>query len=165
MTDLSGAMGKDYTEFWAFVMDRLHATNLDFLSRRKPSKDSFMLAGTGIPGIRYAIAASRRGGWAKVEISIQCQEDESRWRLDKLKERCESIEADFGHPLEWVDNRNGQNVQRCRIAHTERFDVEDREHWPQIADWFVVFVPRMQRAFHELITRFGSLLPPTPGTF
>lgn len=148
-----------YTEFWAFMLDRLEAANINLFSGRKPLNASWMTVGAGIPGVHYAIAASRREGWVKVEILIQRTDAESLRLLDRLREWRAAIEAEFRTPLEWVDNK-ASDVQRCRIAHTMQFDPTDEERWSQIADWFVVSVPRLHRAFDEPITRFGSLIPP-----
>lgn len=159
MTELSAPTSEGYLDFWTFIQGCLEAAGVDLFVDRKPSSASWMTTGTGIAGVYFAIAASRREEWAKVEVLIQRSDAESRWLLDRLKEWRGPIEADFGSPLEWVDNRvNG--VQRCRIAHTAQYEISDSKRWPEIADWFVMFIPRLQHALHDPITRFGGLIPP-----
>lgn len=159
MTGMCASTPKGYAEFWAFVLQRLKEEGVELFSDRRPSHDSWMTTGTGASGVYFAIAASRREGWAKVEVLIQRSDAESRWLLDRFQEWRDPIEADFGSPLEWVDNR-ASGVQRCRIAHTAQFEIADNEQWARTADWLVAGIPRLQRALHDKITRFGGLIPP-----
>lgn len=153
-------MTQDYGAFWAFVLEKLSNTDAGLFSGVHARTGSWVTATAGVPGVYYAIAASRRDGWAKVEILMQRESSaENLWMFSRLREWRRPIEAKFGNELEWVSSSHTA-TKRYRIAYTAPFDVSDQRNWQDAADWFAAFLPKLEASFARLISGFGNLIPP-----
>ena len=69
---------------------------------------------------------------------------ENKWVFDRLFEQREAVEADFGAPLEWL---RLDDKKASRISYRKAYDGYDPENWPEMIEWLVDHVKRLERAF------------------
>ncbi len=132
-------------EFWTKLLVNINSKN-NLFSNISPSKYNWIGAGSGVRGVGYNFAISKK--YARVELYIDRGNlEENEAIFDWLSEMKLKIEEAFGKPLVWerLDERRG-----CRIKYEDAsLNVFEKEHWPKMIDFMTDGMIRMQRAMKE----------------
>lgn len=142
------------TEFWQRTLDALQRAEVTLYTNVGPSRDHWLNAGSGLRGAPYSMIFNKDE--ARVEFVIgRADRDENKLCFDALYARRQEIESLFGAPLDW---RRNDDKKVSIISFGKEFDGHDRASWPEMTEWLVVHVQRMQRAISPEIDRLRVLL-------
>lgn len=119
-------------EFWSQLLSTAKKKGLRSFDAISPTKDSFVSATSGTPGLAYLFWTYQN--YIRIELRIDKGKgyDEENLRIfDKLKEKKNNIEERFGSELVWADL---EGYRTCSIR--KDFDlggyVSDASEWEQI---------------------------------
>lgn len=139
-------------KFWSQALPALRASGLSRYETVNPTKDHWLSCGTGMSACMFSLIFGKRE--ARVELSIQRAETEiNKQVFDKLYQQQLKLEDKFGAPLDW---RRLNDKKACRIAFSKPFDGYNEENWPEMIDWLVQHMGRLQSAFEPAIEIINS---------
>ncbi|NSY16297.1 DUF4268 domain-containing protein [Neorhizobium sp. AL 9.2.2] len=131
-------------EFWSVL---LAATNprTDLFRTVAPGIRNWLSVNTGRRGISLALVVRRESARVEVYIDVGSKESNEHLFDTWFRDRAE-IEQSFGETLTWerLDDKRA-----CRIKAERPGNVFDREQWPELIDYMVDAVIRLERAFRD----------------
>jgi hypothetical protein len=130
-------------QFWEKLLAGLGSAGIGLFSNVNPGKDHWLAAGSGVSGIHYTLIFAKKEARVVFDLERPNQE-ENKWLFDRFYEQKDAIEHDFGEELKWLRK---DDVKVSRIRYRKAFDCYDKDNWPEIIDWFVKYLPRMEKAF------------------
>lgn len=141
-------------EFWHKTLDSLQAAKIQRYSNVSPSQDHWLNAGSGVSGIHYSMIFNRDE--ARVEFVLGTRsKDVNKVLFDFLFARRAQLEVDFGGALSW---RRVDDKKVSIIACAAPFDGHNRASWPEMIEWLVEHVKRMEKAFEKEVPALRSLV-------
>jgi hypothetical protein len=140
--------------FWEQTLAALESAGVTLYSNVSPSKDHWLNAGSGLSGVPYEIIFSQKEARTDLKIGRGSKE-ENKWLFDRLYEQKDSIEADFGAPLEWL---RLDDKKVSGIRYRQDFDGYDQENWPEMIEWLTQHVKRLEKAFGGRLKPLGQKL-------
>jgi len=137
--------------FWQGLLGRARPrTNLH--ASISASKENYLGASAGIPGLSYAYLIRQRD--SDVVLYIWRGKDskgENEAIFDKLLEYRDQIDSAFGAPLDW---ERLEQREVCRIKHTlKNGGYRDEENWPEIQDDMIDAMIRLEKALRPHIEK------------
>lgn len=133
--------------FWTQTLEALQQANVKLYQNISPSRDHWLSAASGISAIVYAMIFSKSE--ARVEFNItRGDRDENKRTFDMLHAKRDEIETEFGNSLEW---HRLDNCKTSSILFRKPFDGYNKEYWPEMIDWLVKHVPKIERTFSKQI--------------
>jgi hypothetical protein len=130
-------------QFWEQALEQLDRAGVGLYRNVSAGKDHWLWAGSGLSGVPYSMIFLKSE--ARVEISIARKDKEENKRIyDLLYDQKDAIEERFGAEFNWM--RLDDRIS-CRISYGKAFDGHDTEQWPEIIDWLVEHVQRLEKAF------------------
>ncbi len=146
-------------EFWEQTLAALEKAGINLYSNVSPSDDHWLSTGAGLSGVPFMMIFSQRD--IRVELYIgRSSREENKWIFDELLKEKEQIEAVFGREIDW---RRIDEKKACRIACCEPYDSFDRANWPEMINWMIEYVPKLEKAFQEPLERIGKRLKGSGG--
>lgn len=137
--------------FWTQALDQLRKDGVAIFNNINPSRDHWLNAGSGLRSCPYTIIFGRDE--ARVELSIsRASGPENKWLFDQLQARRSTIEAAFGHPLDW---RRMDDKKQSRIIFSQDFEGYDQANWPDMISWLSEHIRRLQQAFQQHLVDLG----------
>jgi uncharacterized protein DUF4268 len=140
--------------FWTQLLDRakdrtrLHAG-------KTPADDTWISAGAGKTGLTFNYYVTQHG--AQVELYIDRGHGSGEQNLEifnALLAARESIEREYGGQLEWQPL---EGKQACRIrGRVDGGGYRDEDRWPEIHDWLIEAMIRLERALTPEIRRLPA---------
>ncbi len=131
------------TDFWRQILDALEQAGVDLYENISPGRDHWLNAGSGLAGIHYTMIFGKNE--ARVELGLTtASKDNNKAFFDHLHARREKIEQRFGKPLDW---RRMDEKKASLIVSAQSFDGYDRANWPQMIDWLVTHVSKLETTF------------------
>ena len=129
--------------FWEMALQKLREAGLSRFDAVSPSRDNWIVCGTGLGGVNYSAVFTQ--GEARVEVVFQSS-DKSRNKalFDALVPRREELETAFGGSLHW---RRNDDLKKSHIVHASAFDGFNEEAWPDMANWIAESMKRIQSTF------------------
>lgn len=141
-------------EFWHKALDALQAANVQLYANVSPSQDHWVSAGSGMSGVHYNMIFNRDE--ARVEFVLSTRsKDVNKALFDFLLGRQQQLQADFGAPLSW---RRMDDRKVSIIEYGAPFDGHNRECWPEMIQWLVEHVKRMEKTFQKEVPALRSLV-------
>lgn len=141
--------------FWTLALERLRSSGVKLYNNVSPSQDQWLSAGCGIGGCHYSLIFSQHE--ARVELVFARSETaENKWLFDTLLEKRGELEAAFGGQLNW--NRGADDRKKTLIQFGREFEGYDEENWPEMIDWLIENIGRMERAFSGPLSAAGQEL-------
>ena len=142
-------------EYWEQLLRYFQEQGLGRYSNITPSELNYLRASAGVGRCFYDIVAGKQS-MLHVDFTIICSSREEHERIfDFLHDRKGEIESRFGGELRWEqsDTRKSSSIQCLKI-----FDIYDEENWPEINQWLLEHVKRMEAAFNPVIPDIQSML-------
>jgi hypothetical protein len=136
--------------FWMGLLEmakgktRLHA-NIS------PGQSSFISTGAGKYGLYFQYDIRKHNGMVELYIDRGAEkEEENKAIFDTLQASKESIEQEFGGPLEW---KRLDGKRACRIVKTIELGGyrDDEEEWPKVQDAMIDAMIRLEKALRPRI--------------
>ena len=140
--------------FWDEALEAMRQSTCDLFNNISSTKDHWSNAGSGFSGVPYTMIFCKNE--ARVEISIaRASTKENKFIFDRLYDRKAEIEEAFGAELQWerLDNRKA-----CRIKYSHPFESYNSEHWPEIIDWLIEHMIRLEKAFRSPLSEINEEL-------
>ncbi|NSX13652.1 MULTISPECIES: DUF4268 domain-containing protein [Cupriavidus] len=141
-------------EFWHKALDALQAANVQLYANVSPSQDHWVSAGSGMSGVHYNMIFNRDE--ARVEFVLSTRsKDVNKALFDFLLGRQQQLQSDFGAPLTW---RRMDDRKVSIIEYGAPFDGHSRECWPEMIQWLVEHVKRMEKTFQKEVPALRGLV-------
>jgi hypothetical protein len=115
-------------DFWTQLLE--HAKSKTKLTDRiSPSTDNWLSFGSGKSGLNFAFVV--RMDDAHVELYIDTGNvGQNKNKFDELFSKKDTIEKNYGHPLEW---QRLDNKRACRIRYViSGHGLSDKANWPTL---------------------------------
>lgn len=135
-------------EFWGKALEALRSSKTDLFNNISPSKDHWISAGSGVSGCPYNLIFGNKIIRVEMQITLGTKAD-NKYIFDQLLASKDKIEATFGHKLSWerLDDKISSYIRYGLAA-----DGDDREKWPEMIDWLVTHIIKMEAAFKTPLT-------------
>jgi hypothetical protein len=145
--------------FWEETLAQLRADGVLLYQNISPGRDHWLSAGSGVSSCPYQLIFSRDE--ARVELEMRRADSSENKRLfDLLYAEKESIEAAFGHPLEW---RRMDEKKASKVLFSQSFDGYDRASWPQMIAWLSTHIRKFEAAFKGPLARLNRQMRTSGG--
>jgi len=132
-------------EFWEQALEVFNQSACTLYSNISPSRDHWLSAGSGISAVPYSLIFGKQE--IRVELNIgRRSADENRFIFDRLNQQKADIEARFGAVLEWLPLPEKKS---CRIQYSKPVDGYNRDNWPDMIQWLVTHMIRLEQAMRE----------------
>lgn len=140
--------------FWEHALEAMKSSPCDLFNNINPGKDHWSSAGSGVRSCPYSLIFGAK--FARVELCLaRSESSDNKFIFDALFERKESIEAGFGCELEWL--RLDSKIS-SKIQYNKSFDGFNKENWPEIIEWLVDHMIKLEKSFKGPVQEVGSLL-------
>jgi len=135
-------------EFWSKALEALRSSKTDLFNNISPSKDHWLSAGSGISYCPYNLIFGNKVIRVEMQISLGTKAD-NKYIFDQLFAKKDKIEATFGDKLSW--ERLNDKISSY-IRYGLAVDGDDREKWPEMIDWLINHIVKMEAAFKVPLT-------------
>ena len=141
-------------DFWIKLLKVMN-TKGSLYQNISPSTSNWIGAGSGVRGVGYNFAVSKKYG--RVELYIDRGDfDENKLVYDTLYAMKDEIENKFGGQLHWdrLDDKRA-----CRIKYeNSNFDIFDKTQWDAMVDYMTDGMVRFEEALKEPLRKINRKL-------
>ncbi|QDT89853.1 DUF4268 domain-containing protein [Gimesia algae] len=132
-------------QYWEQAVNALHKSDCHLFENVSPSKDQWISAGSGVSGCTFTLIFGKSE--SRVEV-IMGRSDlkENKLIFDALASQKEILEDKFGYPLTWYRN---DDKKVSRIQYPLEIDGYDKENWPELIDWMIKHMSRLEKTFKQ----------------
>jgi hypothetical protein len=131
--------------FWEQTLEALGRSNCSLFSNISPAKDHWLNAGSGISGMGYQLIFSKNE--VRVGLSLQSSRAEANsFVFSRLENMQAQIETDFGDELVWLPL---PDKIACRIQYEKSVDGYNKANWPEMTQWLVEHMIRLEQALRD----------------
>ena len=135
-------------EFWKQLLPQIKETEL--FDKVNPTKDHWLSAGAGISGLRYSFVITSK--YARIELGITSSSKEKNKKyFKKLFNQKDSIENDFGKPLEWEELAE-HKMSRIKYELTG-VNLFDKADWDKMSQFLIEYLPKFESALQPAIKK------------
>ncbi|MFO7832233.1 MAG: DUF4268 domain-containing protein [Desulfuromonadaceae bacterium] len=129
-------------EFWEQALEAFSQSNCSLYNNISPGKDHWLSAGSGLSGMVFSLIFGKSE--IRVEFSMaRAQPEINQFVFEKLEAQKEKIDADFGDSLVWLPLPDRKS---CRIQYSNPVDGYDKANWPEMIDWMINHMIRLEKA-------------------
>ncbi len=134
-------------EFWKLLLSEMNKKSALF-QNINPTKDHWLIAGAGMSNVGFSFSIGKNYARTEVHIARPIAE-ENKFIYDELYELKETIEAEFGEPLEW---ERLDDIKVSRIKNVMRnVNSYDKEEWEKMITFMVDSMVRVEKAFKSTL--------------
>ena len=141
-------------EFWGQVLEAFYQSDCTLYNYVSESEDHRLSAYSEFPSVSYLLTFGRQEIRVALDID-RFNDDESRFTFDRLSQQKADIEARFGTALEWLPP---PEKKYCRIQYSKPVDGYNRDNWPEMIQWLVLHMTRLEQAMREPLKGIRSQL-------
>ena len=141
-------------DYWEECLDAFRNSDCELFNNVNPSKDSWQQAGSGVGWVPYTLIYGLSEARVQLRIAKSLRE-ENKFIFDYLHDRKEEIEERFGDKLQW-SIKEGQ--KSCYIKYAKKIDGSNRENWPEIIEWHITYMKRLEQALREPLKEVNEKL-------
>ena len=128
--------------FWEQTLEAFGRSNCSLFSNISPAKDHWLNAGSGISGMGYQLIFGKNE--VRVGLSLQNSRAEANsFVFNRLENMQAQIETDFGDELVWLPL---PDKIACRIQYEKSVDGYNKANWPEMTQWLVEHMIRLEHA-------------------
>ena len=132
-------------EFWKLLLNDISEKS-NLFSNIKPSKDSWIAAGSGMSGVTYNIVVT--GKYIRIEFCIWGKtQEENKVVYDMLEERKMEIESIFGRSFIW-ERMTNKRMSRVKLEESG-LSIFNKEDWPRMIDFVKDNISQFEKAFKK----------------
>lgn len=164
-TEARGAQGEQKNrhklrrDYWEMALEALKEAGDTLYQNISPSKDHWLSAGSGVRSCHYAMIFGK--ALLRVEFSFaRASAEENKWLFDRLIQKREQIEADFGNKIEWL---RLDDKKACRLQYEIPCDGFNRDEWPKHIAWHVEHIQKWERALKGPLAEVNQALKANGG--
>ena len=142
-------------EYWERALSAFREAGITTFQNISPGKDHWLNAGSGVGGAAYALIFGKDE--VRVELCFQrSSKEQNKWLFDQLKVKQEEIEDAFGADLNWL---RLDDKKASRITASCLFDGYNRENWPEMIEWQIDHLRRLEKAMRAPLQALAGQLP------
>lgn len=142
--------GEAYRRFFQELIDDLRVKHR-FTGARMGQAQSWYSFASGYSGVTYGVSFAR-GGRVRAELYISTGESGENKRLfDALAKDRQTVETDFGEPLEW-ERLDDRSASRIAIYRTGSID-DDAQTLQEIKEWAINRLLKFKTAYGPRLAR------------
>ena len=131
--------------FWEQALDAFGDSSCNLYNNISPSKDHWLAAGSGLSGMSFNLIFGK--GEVRVEFYMsRAQAEANQFVFERLEAQKQDIEAAFGNALTWQPL---PNKKACRIQYSKPVDGYDKANWPDMIQWLITHMTRLEQALKE----------------
>lgn len=128
--------------FWEQALEAFGRSQCTLFNNISPTKDHWLSAGSGISGMPYQLIFGKNE--IRVGLSLQnSQAEANRFVFDRLEAQKAHIEAALGNALVWLPL---PDKKACRIQCDKAVDGYNKANWPEMIQWLVEHMTRLEKA-------------------
>jgi len=140
--------------FWEQALEAFSQSPCNLYNNISPTRDHWLYAGSGVSSVPYSLIFGKNE--IRVELNIgRKNPNENRFIFDQLNEQKAAIEAKFGSALEWLPLPEKKS---CRIQYAKPVDGYDKDNWPEMIQWLVEHMTRLELALREPLKQINLQL-------
>jgi len=143
-------------DFWLKVIQLIN-TKCTLYQNISPSAYHWIGAGSGVRGVSFNFAVSKTYGRAEIYIDRGVKE-ENEFIFDQLFKKKEEIENTFSGDLIW-ERLDGKRA--CRIKSETPGNILNKEQWPEMMEFMVDSMVRIEKSFKTPLQEINSKLKNT----
>jgi len=132
-------------DYWEECLEAFRNSDCNLFNNVNPSKDNWQHAGSGVGWVPYTLIYGLTESRVQLGIAKSLRE-ENKFIFDYLYARKDEIEENFGHKLQW-SIKEGQ--KSCYIKYATKIDGTNRENWPELIEWHVTHMKKLENAIHK----------------
>jgi hypothetical protein len=151
--------------FWEQALEAFGQSDCDLYNNISPGKDHWLSAGSGLSGMTFNLIFSKSE--VRVEYYMaRPQAEANQFVFERLQTQKDTIESAFGAALTWMPLPNRKS---CRIHYAMPVDGYDKANWPEMIQWLVDHMTRLEKALSGPLDKVRQELKTTnfskePGT-
>ncbi|MCA9840018.1 MAG: DUF4268 domain-containing protein, partial [Trueperaceae bacterium] len=131
--------------YWSEALEAFKASACTLFNNKSPSKDNWLYAASGIANVNYGLILGRSN--IRVELSfMRPTKEENKFLFDYMFAQKEKVEHTFGAPLSWYRK---DEIKASRIKFEKPMDSMEEEVWPQMIDWMIEHMIRLEQSFSK----------------
>jgi uncharacterized protein with ParB-like and HNH nuclease domain len=135
-------------EFWKQLLPQIQNTNL--FTNIKPTRAHWLSCGAGISGLNHTFVITSK--YARIELGITSSSKEKNKKyFKKLLSQKDSIENDFGKPLEWEELVE-HKMSRIKYELTG-VNLFDKADWDKMSQFLIENLPKFEAALQPEIKK------------
>src|SRR5690554_530263 len=128
--------------FWEQALESFEQRDCDLYNNISPGKDHWLSAGSGLSGMTFNLIFSKSE--VRVEYYMaRPQAEANQFVFERLQAEKGTIESAFGAALTWMPLPNRKS---CRIHYSMPVDGYDKANWPEMIQWLVEHMTRLEKA-------------------
>ncbi|MCD6248892.1 MAG: DUF4268 domain-containing protein [candidate division Zixibacteria bacterium] len=129
-------------EFWEGLLGQIEGKTTLF-DNVSPSKENWILAGSGISGFHYCFVVRLKDG--EISFVLEAEKEKNKAAFDWLHSRRQDIEQSFGEPLVW---RRADNLKRSDITFVIPAGgiFTEKSEWPKVQDTMIDALAHLEKA-------------------
>ncbi|MDO8861008.1 DUF4268 domain-containing protein [Haliea sp. E1-2-M8] len=140
--------------FWEQALDAFSQSGCSLYNNISPGKDHWLSAGSGLSAMGFNLIFSKNE--VRVEFYMsRSQAGANQFVFDRLEAQKASIEADFGDSLTW---QSLPGRKACRILYAKPIDGYDKSNWPEMIQWLVVHMTRLEKSLRRPLEKIREEL-------
>lgn len=140
--------------FWEQALETFGQSSCTLYNNISPAKDHWLSAGSGVSGMPFQMIFGKNE--IRVGLSLQnSQAEANSFVFDRLEAQKAEVEAGFGHALDWLPL---PNKKACRIQYAKAVDGYDKANWPEMINWLVEHMTRLEAALREPLNAINQQL-------
>ncbi len=141
------------TEFWHKMLAALREAGIVLYENVSPSRDHWLNTGSGLAGVHYTMIFGKDE--VRVEFVLNgATKERNKALFDYLYGQRAEIEESFAYPLEW---RRLDDKKVSLIVYRRPFDGYNRTNWPQMIEWLVDHVQKLESTFSPEIPKMRQI--------
>jgi len=134
-------------DYWAECLEAFQNSECTIFDNVSPSKGNSLTGGSGVNSVPYGLLFGFN--LSRVQLNIQKKSrEENKFIFDYLYAKKDEIEEAFGHELIW-SIKEGQISSY--IKYEESFDGTNRDNWPEIIEWHVTYMKKLEKALQPYL--------------
>jgi len=143
--------------FWEKALEAFGQSSCSLYNNISPNKDHWLSAGSGLSAMAFNLIFSKNE--VRVEFYMsRSQAEANQFVFDRLESQKAHIETGFGAPLTWQPL---PNRKACRIVFAKPVDGYDKANWPEMIQWLVEHMTRLEKALSGPLEKIKQELKAT----
>lgn len=140
-------------KFWTTVIAEMNKKS-QLYKNISPSTSGWIAAGSGVRRVGFNFVVT--GTYGRAEVYIDRDDPiENEFIFNELHKRKGELEASIGEPCVW-DRVEGRRA--CRIKLERPGNIFEQEQWPEMIEFMVDAMVRIEKAFHDPLEKINSTL-------
>jgi len=143
--------------FWEQALEAFSHSSCSLYNNISPNKDHWLSAGSGLSAMAFNLIFSKNE--VRVEFYMsRSQAEANQFVFDRLESQKTQIETNFGAPLTWQPL---PHRKACRVVFAEPVDGYDKANWPEMIQWLVEHMIRLEQALSAPLEKIKQELKTT----